>query len=138
MFQRPCHSVLLLPWCFAAAAVHYYDRSIFSMARSLGFFPLQGNPRFSLSFFLFLQGFSGFSGDKESLFFGGFPCLLLPVVWGNGEENHQKKTRIILNSVQTRCIVKARLRKVHFSGDFLGVFAFLRIACSLGIPRENL
>ena len=29
--------------------------------------------------------------------------------------------RVIINSVQTRCIVKARLRKVHFSGDFLGV-----------------
>ena len=46
--------------------------------------------------------------------------------------------RIKINSVQTRCIVKARLRKVHFSGDFLGVFDFLRIACSLGIPQENL
>ena len=45
---------------------------------------------------------------------------------------------LLINSVQTRCIVKARLRKVHFSGDFLGVFAFLRIACSLGIPQENL
>ena len=43
-----------------------------------------------------------------------------------------------INSVQTRCIVKARLRKVHFSGDLLEVFDFLRIACSLGIPQENL
>ena len=42
------------------------------------------------------------------------------------------------NSVQTRCIVKARLRKVNFSGDFLGVVDFLRIACSLGIPQDNL
>ena len=42
-----------------------------------------------------------------------------------------------INSVLTRCIVKPRLRKVHFSGDFLGVFDFLRIACSLGIPQEN-
>ena len=33
---------------------------------------------------------------------------------------------------------KARLRKVQFSGDFLGAFDFLRIACSLGIPQENL
>ena len=33
---------------------------------------------------------------------------------------------------------KARLRKVHLSGDFLGVFDFLRIACYLGIPQENL
>ena len=32
---------------------------------------------------------------------------------------------------------KARLRKVHFSGDFLQVFDFFRIACSLGIPQEN-
>ena len=30
-----------------------------------------------------------------------------------------------------------RLRKVHVSGDFLGVFDFLRIACSLGIPQDN-
>ena len=42
------------------------------------------------------------------------------------------------NGVQTRCIVKNRLRKVHFSGDFLGAFDFLRIACALGIPQENL
>ena len=33
---------------------------------------------------------------------------------------------------------KARLRKVHFSGDFLGVFHFLRISCSVGVPQENL
>ena len=33
---------------------------------------------------------------------------------------------------------KARLRKVRFSGDFLGVFDFLRSAFSLGIPQENL
>ena len=32
-----------------------------------------------------------------------------------------------LNSVQTRCIVKARLRKVHFSGDFLGALIFSRL-----------
>ena len=32
---------------------------------------------------------------------------------------------------------KARLRKDHFSGDFLGVFDLLRSACSLGIPQEN-
>ena len=45
----------------------------------------------------------------------------------------------LLNSVQTSCALwKARLSKVHFSGDFLGVFDFLRIACSLGIPQENL
>ena len=33
---------------------------------------------------------------------------------------------------------KARFRKVHFSGGFPGFFDFLRIACSLGIPLENL
>ena len=32
------------------------------------------------------------------------------------------RTENPINSVQTRCIVKARLRKVHFSGDFLGDF----------------
>ena len=43
------------------------------------------------------------------------------------------------NSAQTRCIVeKARLRKVHVFGDFLGVFDFQRSACSLRIPQENL
>ena len=42
-----------------------------------------------------------------------------------------------LNNVQTRCIVKARLRKVHFSGDFKEVFDFLRGPCSLGIPLDN-
>ena len=41
------------------------------------------------------------------------------------------------NNLQTRCIVKARLRRVHFSGDFLRGFDFLRSACSLGIPQEN-
>ena len=42
-----------------------------------------------------------------------------------------------INSVQTRRIVKARLREVHFSGDFLGIFDFLRIACSLGIHKKT-
>ena len=51
---------------------------------------------------------------------------------------HAPRSTIFLNSVQTRCIVKARLRKVHFSGEFLGAFDFLRIACSLGVPQENL
>ena len=40
-----------------------------------------------------------------------------------------------LNSVQTRCIVKARLRKSHFFlRSFFDVF---RGACSLGIPLEK-
>ena len=34
------------------------------------------------------------------------------------------------------CIVQRQLKNV--SGDFLGVFGFLKIACSLGIPQENL
>ena len=33
---------------------------------------------------------------------------------------------------------KARLKKVHFSGDFLSAFDFLRSACSLEIPLKNL
>ena len=32
------------------------------------------------------------------------------------------KMQDAVNRVQTRCIVKARLGKVHFSGDFLGFF----------------
>ena len=48
------------------------------------------------------------------------------------------KSKNLINSVQTRCIVKGEAQKVHFSGDFLGFFDFLRIACSVGIPQENL
>ena len=36
VFQRPGRSVLLQSWCFATTVVNYYDRSIFSMAGSLG------------------------------------------------------------------------------------------------------
>ena len=46
--------------------------------------------------------------------------------------------RASINSVQTRCIVKGEAQKIHFSGDFLGAFDFLRSACSLEIPPENL
>ena len=35
-------------------------------------------------------------------------------------------------------LCKARFREVCFSGDFLGGFDFLRSACSVGIPLENL
>ena len=42
-----------------------------------------------------------------------------------------------INSVQTRCIGEGEAQKIHFSGDFLGAFDFLRVACSLGIPHEN-
>ena len=42
------------------------------------------------------------------------------------------------NSVQTRCIVKANRQKNPLFWRFSGVFDFLRIACSLGIPQENL
>ena len=44
----------------------------------------------------------------------------------------------LLTVCKLGALQKARLRKVHFSGDFLGAFDFLRIACSLGIPPENL
>ena len=37
VFQRPIRSALLPPWYFATAVVYYYDRSIFSVAESLGF-----------------------------------------------------------------------------------------------------
>ena len=46
--------------------------------------------------------------------------------------------KLKINSVQTRCVVKAEAQKSPLSGGFLGVFDFLRIACSLGIPQENL
>ena len=53
--------------------------------------------------------------------------------------SHNNKFLQIFKSVQTRCIVKKAkgLRKVRFSGDFLGVSDFLRIACSLGIPQKK-
>ena len=60
--------------------------------------------------------------------------------WSVGSQTKSLKsdTKVTeMNSAQTRCIVKARLRKIHVSGDFLGVFAFLRIACSLRIPQET-
>ena len=43
-----------------------------------------------------------------------------------------------VNSVQTRCIVKGEVHKSPLFWRFWGVFDFLRIACSLGIPQENL
>ena len=43
----------------------------------------------------------------------------------------------IINSVQTRCIVKGEAQKSPLTGDFLGVVDFLRSACSLGIPQET-
>ena len=46
--------------------------------------------------------------------------------------------RIRINSVQTRCIVKGEAQKSPLFWRFSGVFDFLRIACSLGIPQENL
>ena len=42
------------------------------------------------------------------------------------------------NSVQTRCIVKGEAQKSPLFWRFSGGFDFLRIACSLGIPQENL
>ena len=45
-----------------------------------------------------------------------------------------------VNSVQHKLgeLYKARLRNGCLYGDFLGVGDFLRSACSLGIPLENL
>ena len=43
-----------------------------------------------------------------------------------------------VNSVQTRCSVKGETQKSPLFWRFSGVFDFLRIACSLGIPQENL
>ena len=42
------------------------------------------------------------------------------------------------NSVQTRCIVKGEAQKSPLFWRFSESFDFLRIACSLGIPKENL
>ena len=44
----------------------------------------------------------------------------------------------LINSVQTRCIVKGEAQKSPFFWRFSGVFDFLRIACSLGTPQDNL
>ena len=44
----------------------------------------------------------------------------------------------IINSVQTRCIVKGEAQKSPLFWRFSGAFDFLRIACSLRIPQENL
>ena len=42
------------------------------------------------------------------------------------------------NSVRTRCIVKGAAQKSPLFWSFLGLLNFLRSACSLGIPLENL
>ena len=44
----------------------------------------------------------------------------------------------LINSVQTRRIVKGEAQKCPLSGNFLGVFDFLRSACSLRIPLNTL
>ena len=46
-------------------------------------------------------------------------------------------SRGFINSVQTRCIVEGEAQKSPLSSNFLGGCAFLRIACSLGIPLKN-
>ena len=43
-----------------------------------------------------------------------------------------------INSVQTRCIVKGEAQKSPLFWRFSRDFDFLRVACSLGIPQENL
>ena len=45
---------------------------------------------------------------------------------------------ILFNNVHTRCIVKGEAQEIYYSGDFLSYFDFLRTACSLEIPLENL
>ena len=49
-----------------------------------------------------------------------------------------KKKFVFINSVQTGCIVKGEALKSPLFWQFSGGFDFLRIACSLGIPQENL
>ena len=73
-------------------------------------------------------------GVKKSLVFYVVFLVFFPKHQGMEDQGISAFSGV--NSVQTRCIVKgkARLRKVHFSGDFLAVFDFLRIACSPGIP----
>ena len=83
--------------------------------------------------FRVLEGGFGGGGSADFIFLGA--GIFLTLIGQSRAQRHRFwesriPNRAILNSVQTRCIVKARLRKVHFSGDFLGVFAFLRIACS--------
>ena len=52
--------------------------------------------------------------------------------WGLCRSSGGKSTVCKLGALQ-----KASLRKIHFSGDFLEVFDFLRSTCSLGISQEN-
>ena len=53
-------------------------------------------------------------------------------------ENYRLKATRFFNSVQTRCIVKGEAQKNPLFWRFSVGFDFLRIACSLGIPQENL
>ena len=55
-----------------------------------------------------------------------------------GRQNLREIRRLKLTVCKLGALQKARLRKVHFSGNFLGVFDFLRSACSVRIPQENL
>ena len=52
------------------------------------------------------------------------------------QTNGQPLTR--LNSVQIRCIVKGEAQESPLFWRFSGVFDFLRSACSLRFPQENL
>ena len=58
------------------------------------------------------------------------------------QETHLQFAQIdaleIISSLQTRCIVKGEAQKSPLFWRFFGVFDFLRSACSLGIPLENL
>ena len=53
-------------------------------------------------------------------------------------ENTESPVFLWFNSVETRCIVKGEAQKSPLFWRFSGVFDLLRIACSLGIPKENL
>ena len=52
------------------------------------------------------------------------PCSVQENVRSNSWESKSDTDTDTFNSVQTRCIVKARLRKVYFSGDVLGFLIF--------------
>ena len=76
---------------------------------------------------------------------GPFPPLSIKVgqnksrqTIGFSARTSRKLTLTYFYSVQTRCIVKGEAQKNPLFWRFSGVFDFLRIACSLGIPQENL
>ena len=67
------------------------------------------------------------------VFFGGGECRFY--FYGRADFSEVK---VNFSNVQTRCIVKGEAQKSPLFWRFSGVFDFLRIACSVGIPKENL